>query len=118
MEQDKRSQEEVEWIQLEVELRRLLRQRVSLVADSDGALAVRSSTTTVSEAMPASVARLETLRREKAALRLGVAFFGAVLSRKRAMDFWGAQTVAGRSLRQQINEMPDLESPRALQFEW
>ncbi|KAG7380561.1 hypothetical protein PHYPSEUDO_007031 [Phytophthora pseudosyringae] len=110
----KRSSDEVEWIQLETQVRTMLAKRTSVVvlgALNEHKTGLNPSTVCVRQ-------RYLELLQEERALRESEALDSCILADDQAMTLWGGGTAPSREIREQLNGLPSLRKCHTFEFSW
>lgn len=104
----KRGQEEAKWIQLEIQIRTMLAKRTSVLA-----LKKESKLSTVGIRQ-----RYMKLLQEERALRESNALDCCFLADSQALTFYGGGAAPSRTIREQLNGLPNLRMCHTFEFTW
>ncbi|TDH74329.1 hypothetical protein CCR75_003056 [Bremia lactucae] len=107
----KRGQVEAKWIQLEIQIRTMLARRTSVVAFD--ALKKESKLSTVGIRL-----RYMKLLQEERALRESNALDCCFLADSQALTFYGGGAAPSRTIREQLNGLPNLRMCHTFEFTW
>ncbi|KAH7468894.1 hypothetical protein KRP22_011664 [Phytophthora ramorum] len=104
----KRAQDEAEWIELEIQVRKLLAKRTSILVPEQSQ----------DEAKVSVHQRYLELLTEERVLREAEVLDSSMLAAEQAAGLWGGATATSRELRAQVNALPSLRSCLTFDFKW
>ncbi|CAI5747080.1 unnamed protein product [Peronospora destructor] len=110
---EKRERDQIEWVQLETQLRKMLVKRTTYIVVGSGSDDPEMRTSTVSMRQ-----RYLELLQEERALRESEALDNCVWAETQAMTFWGGANSKTRNIREQMNTLPSLRGCHTFTFSW
>ncbi|CAI5704131.1 hypothetical protein KXD40_007579 [Peronospora effusa] len=110
---EKRERDQIEWVQLETQLREMLVKRTTYIVVGSGSDDPEMRISTISMRQ-----RYLELLQEERALRESEALDNCVWAETQAMTFWGGANSKTRDIREQMNTLPSLRGCHTFTFSW
>uniref|UniRef100_A0AAV1U5M1 BZIP domain-containing protein n=1 Tax=Peronospora matthiolae TaxID=2874970 RepID=A0AAV1U5M1_9STRA len=107
----RRDNDQVEWVQLEIQLREMLAKRTSVVVGGSSEMLEMGTSASIRQ-------RYLELLQEERALRESMALDNCWWAETQALTFWGGANSKTRDIREKINTLPSLRRCHTFDFSW